>query len=427
VEVDAMPCRHLFVAGLIAALTPLAAGCGQKSSAAQTKAEQAAKVPKDAPKEDKLNEIELSPKAEERLGIATAPIEKKPVLRVRTYGGEVVLPTGASLIVTAPLGGFLKPPVKGGIPKAGEPVKKGQPMYVLVSALSKEQSVLPPADRVNLIIALTNLAQSRNDAQAQVKQTAEQLRLAKIELERQEMLVGGAGTRAALDRAKSAHAVAEAAYEFALERKKLWDDAHLNEDEGTFKSLVIESPEDGIIRTETATANQAVAAGAPLFEVMNTKTVWVKVPVYVGELGEIDVDQSARLSNLEDRNGAKAVVAKPVSAPPTATPLASTADLYYEVDNEDGRFRPGQKMNAGLPLRDEQEALVVPYSAIVYDILGGSWVYESLGDHKYARRRVQVKYVVNNTAVLANGPPAGSKIVSEGAIELLGTEFFVSK
>ena len=75
-------------------------------------------------------------------------------------------------------------------------------------------------------------------------------------------------------------------------------------------------------------------------------------------------------------------------------------------------------MNAGLPLRDEHEALVVPDSAIVYDILGGSWVYESLGDHKYSRRRVQVKYVIDKTAVLANGPPDGSKIVSEGAAEL---------
>jgi hypothetical protein len=40
---------------------------------------------------------------------------------------------------------------------------------------------------------------------------------------------------------------------------------------------------------------------------------------------------------------------------------------------------------------------------------------------------VQVKYVIDKTAVLANGPALGSKIVSEGAAELLGTEFFVNK
>jgi multidrug efflux pump subunit AcrA (membrane-fusion protein) len=340
-------------------MAALTAGCGQKTSAAP-KAEPAAKVPKDAPKEDKLNEFELTPKAEERLGIATTPIEKKPVVRMRTYGGEVVLPTGASLIVTAPLGGFLKSPPDGGVPRVGEPVRKGQPMYVLATGLSKKQSVMTPAEYVNLIVALTNLAQSRNDAQSQADQTEDQLKLARIELERAESLVGGAGTRAAVDRAKTAFSVAQTAYDFAIKRKKLWDDAQLNEDEGSFKSIVIEAPEDGIIRTESATANQAVAPGAPLFEVMNTSTVWIKVPVYVGELGEIDVQQPARLSNLEDRTGATAVVAKPVSAPPTAVALASSADLYYEVDNENGRFRPGQKMNAGLPLRGERDALVVP-------------------------------------------------------------------
>src|SRR5258708_31114321 len=139
-----MPCRQLLIAGLFAAAAALAAGCGQKTSAA-AKAEPAAKVPKDAPKEDKLNEFELTPKAEERLGIVTTPIEKKPVVRMRTYGGEVVLPTGASLIVTAPPGGFLKSPVKGGIPKAGEPVKKGQPIYLLVRGLSNGQTVQEPA------------------------------------------------------------------------------------------------------------------------------------------------------------------------------------------------------------------------------------------------------------------------------------------
>src|SRR5258708_35021766 len=227
-----MPCRQLLIAGLFAAAAALAAGCGQKTSAAP-KAEPAAKVPKDAPKEDKLNEFELTPKAEERLGIVTTPIEKKPVVRVRTYGGEVVLPTGASLIVTAPLGGFLKSPPDGGVPKVGEPVRKGQPMYVLATGLSRKQSVMTPAEYVNLIVALTNLAQSRNDAQAQADQTEDQLKLARIELERAESLIGGAGTRAAVDSAKTALSVAQTAYDFAIKRKKLWDEAQLNENEGS--------------------------------------------------------------------------------------------------------------------------------------------------------------------------------------------------
>src|SRR5579872_2952557 len=52
-----------------------AIGCEQKSAAVTKKAEPPANVP-NIPKEDKLNEFELTPKAEERLGIVTTPIEK---------------------------------------------------------------------------------------------------------------------------------------------------------------------------------------------------------------------------------------------------------------------------------------------------------------------------------------------------------------
>jgi hypothetical protein len=63
----------------------------------------------------------------------------------------------------------------------------------------------------------------------------------------------------------------------------------------------------------------------------------------------------------------------------------------------------------------------------VTDINGGTWVYEVVGEHKFTRRRVQIKYVVDSNAVLASGPPVGSKIVTQGAIELFGTEMGFAK
>ena len=116
-----------------------------------------------------------------------------------------------------------------------------------------------------------------------------------------------------------------------------------------------------------------------------------------------------------------------MSAPPTALALSSTADLYYEIDNAAGKFRPGQKINANLALNEDQESLVIPYSAVETDINGGTWVYENVGEHKFTRRRVQIKYVVDSLAVLKSGPAVGSKIVTEGAAELFGTEFGFAK
>lgn len=411
--------------GLVALVVILASGC-EKPVAAVKKAEAPANVP-NIPKEDKLNDFELTPKAEERLGIVTAPIEKRATVRMRTYGSEVVLPTGASLIVAAPLAGFLQPPKNGGIPAVGARVRKGQPIYALVPQLNGK-SIFSPAEKLSLLQARLVLEQARTEAEGQVQQTTVQVDAAKIALERAERLLkGDVGTKRVVDEATAALSLAEKAYGAAAARKKLLDNMRIDEGAGDDNPLVVDAPQDGVIRVEHAKANEAVAAGAPLFEVMNTSLVWVKVPVYVGELAEIAEDQPARLTSLEDRHGSKGVMARPVGAPPTAIANASTVDLYYEIENGDGKFRPGQKVNASLPLREERESLVVPWSAIVFDINGGSWVYESLGAHKYARRRVQVKYVVDATAVLASGPAVGAKVVTEGAAEVFGTEFGFGK
>lgn len=407
-------------------LTLLAAGCGQKSAGATKKAEPASNVT-NPPKEDQLSTVTFTAEAGERTGIETVPLEKRATPRKRMYGGEVTLPTGASLIVTAPLPGFLRSAAQGGIPKMGERVRKGQPIYELVPRLNGK-SILTPADQVNMVQAKITIGRARIDAENQVEQTNAQLDFAKKDLERAEKLLGDkVGTVRTVDQAKVAMTQAETAHEAALSQKKLVDSVEID-DEGMLKTpLVIEAPQDGIIRVEHATAGEGVAAGAPLFEVMNTQVMWVKVPVYVGELDDIDTNKPADLSNLEDRLGAHAVVAPPVKAPPTALAMSSTADLYYEVPNQEGKFRPGQKVNANLPLNEDQESLVIPYAAVVTDINGGTWVYENVSEHKFVRRRVQVKYVVESTAVLKTGPPVGSKIVTAGAAELFGTEMGFAK
>ena len=411
--------------GCLAVAAAAALGCQKPPEPAPKAA--SSNVPHVA-KEGELNIFELPQSSEERLGIVTVPAEIKPMTRVRMYGGEIVLPPGTSLIVAAPLGGILKEPPGERVPAVGEHVRKGQPVFLLAPAQDGKtgSSILTLAERVTLAQAQANVAQQKSDAEAAVETARENLDFAKVERERAESLLKGGGTQRQLDQAKTNETNAQFALDAALKRKETWDAVKID-DTGTFKPLPIEAPQDGIIRAEHVGANEAVPAGQLLFEVMNTKTVWIKVPVYVGEEHDIDLGLAARITSMEDRVGAGAVEARPVGAPPTAGPLNNTIDLYYEIDNREGYFRPGERLNASLALKDKRESLVVPWSAVVYDYNGGSWVYENLAEHKYARRRVQVKYIVDSSAVLANGPPVGARIVSEGAAELFGTEFGFGK
>ena len=121
----------------------------------------------------------------------------------------------------------------------------------------------------------------------------------------------------------------------------------------------------------------------------------------------------------------------PVNAPPTANADAMTADLYFELASQVLKkgelLRPGQRLSATLALRGTAESLVVPWSAVLHDASGGTWVYENIAPQVYTRRRVEVTSLIKSLAVLSRGPAIGAKIVAAGAAELFGTEFGAGK
>jgi hypothetical protein len=116
--------------------------------------------------------------------------------------------------------------------------------------------------------------------------------------------------------------------------------------------------------------------------------------------------------------------AQRVVAPPTADPLAATADLYFVIANSDLQLRPGQRLSAILPMRTTgRKGIAVPLSSILYDINGGVWVYVNQGPQTFRRQRVELLETAGRTAYLTRGVGVGMKVVSQGAAELFGTEF----
>jgi len=66
---------------------------------------------------------------------------------------------------------------------------------------------------------------------------------------------------------------------------------------------------------------------------------------------------------------------------------------------------------------------VVPYGSILYDPTGRTWVYTSPDSLVFVRREIVVDYIEGDLAVLSDGPPAGTRVVTFGATELHGAEF----
>lgn len=65
---------------------------------------------------------------------------------------------------------------------------------------------------------------------------------------------------------------------------------------------------------------------------------------------------------------------------------------------------------------------VVPYGALLYDKKGHTWTFTNPEPLVFVRQSVDVESVDGDLVILAEGPPAGTTIVTVGAAELMGAE-----
>jgi hypothetical protein len=73
------------------------------------------------------------------------------------------------------------------------------------------------------------------------------------------------------------------------------------------------------------------------------------------------------------------------------------------------------------------ERKVVPYSALIYDPQGQTWVYTSPSARTFVRHKVEVDSIQGDVAVLKDGPPTGTVVASVAVAELYGTEYKMGK
>jgi hypothetical protein len=69
---------------------------------------------------------------------------------------------------------------------------------------------------------------------------------------------------------------------------------------------------------------------------------------------------------------------------------------------------------------------VVPYTALIYDAEGKTYVYTSPKPLSYVRQEVKVDRIEGDRAFLSAGPPTGSAVVTVGAFEAYGTELEIA-
>lgn len=383
--------RRVRSAGLLIAM--LASGCGRETMPASHAAPATVTHPTT---EAALSQVALSADAVKRLGLETVVVSMGSAAATRSLAGEIIVPPGQTVVITAPVAGALRD-LRGLQP--GTRVRQGQRLLTIAP--------LMPVER-----------EQRTDAQRALSTSEAEELAARQRVERLQGLLtdGGASVRS-VEEARAQHSISVAAVTAARERLTNAAGASV----GARGELVVSAPFDGIVQTLTAAEGQTVPAASALLEVARVGRLWVRVPAFSG-----DADAIARETTVAVRKlgGSRAVVTgTPVASPLRGNPLAASVDLFYALAGNAGSLRPGERVVVEIPLAHTEAGLTVPVAAVLYDVHGDPWVYEQVRERTYQRRRIEIVRHAGEIAVVGRGLQAGVRVVTAGAAELFGTEF----
>ena len=153
---------------------------------------------------------------------------------------------------------------------------------------------------------------------------------------------------------------------------------------------------------------------------------WVVVNLSPGEYERINKDKPARITPLYTRDkGVPPMLAKLSDAAPVEDGKRAMLALHYVLPDASHGLPASTRVRVELQLAgSEDKQKVVPYNALYYDSKGQTWVYVNPQPLTYERQRVSVQRVVGQQAVISDGPPVGTAVVTVGAALLYGTEIF---
>lgn len=346
--------------------------------------------------EGELTRVILSASAVDRLGIETAQVQEGPVPVTIEAPAEIIAVPGSTLLIAAPIGCQIRALVDR---RPGTHVDAGD---VLASV-----TPLAPAARDTKAVA------NREVAAAEADLTAAQARLQRA----LDLAAGRAGSQRAVEEARATGETAQANLDAAKARARTTRATPLLAD----VTMTVRAPASGVLRSVSIAQGQSVAAGSPMFEIVDVDALWVRVGVYAGDLARLQPGAPADVSGLGPTGAWER--AEPVSGPPTATPAANSVDRYYSLSAAPSSFALGERVLVSLRVAADQRARHIPATAIVHDAGGTAWIYQCDSETSFRRVPVDVVRTVADRAVLGHGPAVGACVVSVGAAELFGTEF----
>jgi RND family efflux transporter MFP subunit len=235
---------------------------------------------------------------------------------------------------------------------------------------------------------------------------------AKSNRERTVQLVNqGIQSRAELDRVESAFKVADSRFQDALEEVRnrqavlLQRRSELAIAQQQLIETTLYAPFDGAVRERRASLGEYLNAGAPVATIVRLHPLRLRVETPEREAQGIKVGHSVRVLVEGDQQSYSGRVAR---LSPAFQEQSRTLIIEAEVDNQQGKLRPGSFAKAEIQTSMTSDVVMVPSSAIV--TFAGIQKVFSVKDNKAVEKTVVVGRR-DGDWVVVEGLDAGAPVV----------------
>ncbi|MEE8612809.1 MAG: efflux RND transporter periplasmic adaptor subunit [Nitrospirales bacterium] len=331
--------------------------------------------------------LQLPASAQQR--VKTAPVKKRLLSKAITAPGRVAL----DLAKMAKVSSRIEGQVEKVFVQLGNHVKKGDSLVAIGSLKLDElvQEFLVSQVQVDL-------------RKANFKRT-QKLHAEQIVSERRLM-----EDRAHYLEAKAINQhVTEKLQNMGLAQEELNELLHSHTMEG--HRYIIKSPLTGTISEQTVVLGQGIGTGDHLFEVVNTRQVWV--------FANLPIEQAQRFKE-GDRGTIVAKGREPIEAPltyisPVADKATLTIQLRFDVDNHQGFLKPNEYVEVRLE-EGASSILAIPVTApTLVDGVQGVFVKHT---NDYTFTPVKLGQESDGWVEVTKGLTTGDEVVIEGVFDL---------
>jgi len=184
---------------------------------------------------------------------------------------------------------------------------------------------------------------------------------------------------------------------------------------GTYELL---APIKGVVTQRNFSVGTLVDQEAPIFEIVNTSTLWAEIDIPESQAGQVAVGQRVvlQVDGLPDREfeGIIQYVA------PIIDTRTRTIRARASLDNRDGALRANMYARAHIFLYSLEAGALVPRSA-VQEAKGVQLVFIPVAEDEYRARRVRAVPSDGDLVAVMEGLQVGEDVVTTGSF-LLKTE-----